>query len=293
MTYYMTAQEVADYLRVNLRTVYGLAGRDEMPCSRATGKLLFPKDLIDSWVESHISYGHLKLVAPPPIVGGSSDPLLEWALRESGSGLDVQPDGSTVGLERMSAGKAVAAGIHLGSEEKGDDSGNIAAIRNASASDLVLIHWAWRQQGVVLPPDNPKNLKSLKDIVEKQARFIPRQEGAGTQLLFHRLMVESGYSPESANVLPEPALTQTDVALAILDNSADAGFAVESVARRFKLTFVPLHRERFDIACRRRSYFEPPLQKLFALSRSDKFRDHANSLGGYDIEKCGEVLFNR
>ena len=80
---YLTTVEVCDYLRLKERTIYELVARRAIPCSRATGKLLFPRRLIDRWVELHVEMQDGRLAAPPPIVAGSSDPLLEWALRES------------------------------------------------------------------------------------------------------------------------------------------------------------------------------------------------------------------
>ena len=76
MTYYMTTAEVSEYLRMNDRTIYALVARNEIPCSRATGKLLFPRVLIDRWVEAHIEMQDPDLLSPPPIIAGSSDPLL-------------------------------------------------------------------------------------------------------------------------------------------------------------------------------------------------------------------------
>src|SRR5215813_9067840 len=37
-------------------------------------------------------------------------------------------------------------------------------------------------------------------------------------------------------------------------------------------------------------YFEPPLQRLFAFSRTELFREHAKSLGGYDVVNTGPVI---
>ena len=110
---YLTTAEVCDYLRLKERTIYELVARRAIPCSRATGKLLFPRRLIDRWVESHVEMQDARLAAPPPIVAGSSDPLLEWALRESGSGLATLFEGSGAGLKRLAAGEALAAGLHL------------------------------------------------------------------------------------------------------------------------------------------------------------------------------------
>lgn len=294
MTEYLTTSEVSAYLRIKERTIYDLVARKEIPCSRATGKLLFPRNLVDRWIESHIELQDPRLIAPPPIIGGSSDPLLEWAMRESGSGLAGLVEGSTAGLVRLAEGGAVAAGIHFGDEEKGEQAGNIAAAREATGLfDVVVVHFAWRQQGLLTAADNPLGLQSVRDVADKEARLIPRQAGSGTEMLLDRLLREADLSRSDIDILERPALTQTDVALAVLDGVADCGLAVGAVARRFRLNFVPLHHERFDLACRRRELLEPPLQKLFAFTRTEAFRKQAESLGGYDIEACGEVLFNR
>jgi molybdate-binding protein len=87
-------------------------------------------------------------------------------------------------------------------------------------------------------------------------------------------------------------LTETDVAAAVADGEADCGLAVGAVARRFGLDFVPLERERFDLALRRRSYFDEPLQRLFGFVRSDRFRRQAEALGSYDVSGTGAVEFN-
>ncbi|MEQ8369270.1 MAG: helix-turn-helix domain-containing protein, partial [Alphaproteobacteria bacterium] len=42
----MTTQEVADYLRVRQRKIYELVRLRRIPCSRITGKWLFPKAMI-------------------------------------------------------------------------------------------------------------------------------------------------------------------------------------------------------------------------------------------------------
>ena len=46
----MTTHEVADYLRLKERKVYDLVATGEIPCTRVTGKILFPKQLIDIWL---------------------------------------------------------------------------------------------------------------------------------------------------------------------------------------------------------------------------------------------------
>src|SRR5690606_5923351 len=107
---FLTTKEVADLLRVRERKVYEMAAEGEIPCRRVTGKLLFPRVELEAWLAGGIA---APAEAPPDIVAGSHDPLLDWAIRESGSGLATFFDGSLDGLERVAGRRAVAAGMHV------------------------------------------------------------------------------------------------------------------------------------------------------------------------------------
>ncbi|MBE0414875.1 helix-turn-helix domain-containing protein, partial [Yoonia sp.] len=109
----MTTNEVADYLRVKQRTIYDMVTRQTIPFTRATGKLLFPRRLIDVWLEAQTEAPVAGAFQAPPIYAGSNDPLLEWALRQSGAGLAVLTHGSTHGLRELADGRAMLAGSHL------------------------------------------------------------------------------------------------------------------------------------------------------------------------------------
>jgi molybdate-binding protein len=101
-----------------------------------------------------------------------------------------------------------------------------------------------------------------------------------------------GVDRGSLQFCDRPVLTEADVAAAVAVGKADCGLTIGAVAKLFGLGFVPLHRERFDIACRRRDYFEPALQALFAFARSAAFPEKAAQLGCYGIEGTGQVRFN-
>src|SRR5688572_3027803 len=110
----LTSAEAAAYLRMKERKLYELVAERAVPCTKVTGRWLFPKADLDRWIASGLDRsGGLAPADPPPIVGGSHDPLLEWALRESGCGLAILSEGSEAGLTRFSAGEVVAAAIHL------------------------------------------------------------------------------------------------------------------------------------------------------------------------------------
>jgi len=223
------------------------------------------------------------------VIAGSHDPLLEWAVQESGCDLALMSGGSSDGLKRLELGRAVAAGLHVLDPASGDYNRPLIA-GAARWGDLVLIHWAWREQGLIIAPDNPRQIRGIADLLEPGIVIARRQEGAGSQILFRHLLEQSGVSYESLT-LCEPAMrTETDIAAAVLDGKADCGLAVASVAQRHRLGFIPLRRERFDLAMPRRDYFEPPLQGLLWFTRDAAFAASAAALGGYDVSKTGQVI---
>ena len=101
----LTTDEAAIYLRLSERKLYELVANGAVPCTKVTGKWLFPKAALDRWLAAGLVAPEGLALAPPPlIVGGSHDPLLEWALRESASALASLP---VVGLLLLGGGIAI------------------------------------------------------------------------------------------------------------------------------------------------------------------------------------------
>lgn len=286
----MTTAEVAAYLRLKERKIYALVRARLIPCSRVTGKLLFPKPAIDLWIARNTAYDGPALRVPPPIAGGSHDPLLEWAIRESGSGLALLGGGSADGLHRVAKGEALTAGLHM-IDDAGDY--NVAFVRALGGmADAVLVEWAKRTQGLVLAAGNAHGIADLAGAAKKRLRVAQRQEGAGAQLLLRYMMRRDGIAGSDIALTNPPALNETELVEAVLDGKADCGIAIEAAARRFRLEFVPLQHERFDLVMHRRDYFEAPMQRLFAFARSSGFHVRAAELGGYDTGQSGRIVFN-
>jgi len=292
----MSTKEVADYLRIKERKVYELVRDGRIPCTRVTGKYLFPRHLIDRWLAESTAVPSGTPIAlhrplAPPVVAGSHDPLLEWALRESRCGLALMAGGSLDGLKRLEAGEAQLCGMHVLDGASGTY--NLPLLKSALAGlDIVAIEWAWREQGLVVAAGNPHGLRELRDVAAKHLTVMPRQPESGSQILFAHLLEKAGVAPAAITLAPAPALSESDLALAIAEGKADAGLAVRAVARQFGLGFLPLARERYDLVMRRRDFFEPPVQALFAFARGERFRTRAEEMGGYDTSGLGAVAYN-
>ena len=288
---YLTTAEVADYLRLKERKVYDLVRQGQIPCCRITGKLLFPRQQIDLWVLNHLEGDQAQRLSVPLVVAGSQDPLLEWAIRESGSDLAMLCQGSGDGVQRLLDGKAMLAGIHL-LDAATQRYNEPAALGLSGMRDLLVVHWAKRRQGLLLAADNPLNITGLRDLKRPDICVAHRQPSAGAARLLSCLLQQAGIEHSAINWAPHACLSEDDLALSIRQGEAHVGLGVEAAAHRQQLGFIPLCEEPFDLLMQRRSYFEPPLQRLLAFMRQTRFAERAAKLGGYDIVDVGKIVYN-
>ncbi len=287
----LTTEEAAAYLRLSERKLYDLVAAGAVPCTKATGRWLFPKTDLDRWLSaSALQPDTLSRTPAPPIVGGSSDPLLDWSLRESGSGLASLPEGSESGLRRLRHREVVAAAIHLHRLDGDDENANLDAISSdLSLHDAVVVSFARREQGLLVAPGNPKDLTDMKAVLKRKARLAVRPQGAGAQLLLLALLKAAEADPVQISKDAPVCHTGQDIAQAIREGRADCGIATRAVAVAAGVDFIPLVWERFDLVLRQRDYFLPSQQSLFSFLGSTAFRSRAKAMPGYDIGETGRI----
>jgi putative molybdopterin biosynthesis protein len=290
---FLTTSEAAEYVRLGERKLYELVTSGSIPCSKVAGKWLFPRHELDLWVLSGLARPAGMIAAdPPPIVGGSQDDLLEWTLRESGSGLASLTEGTARGVDRLQRGEVIAAAVHFHSDADSSSDANIAAVQAIPGlHDAVLVGLARREQGLLLAPGNPKDLHSLADVLASGAQMAVRQPGAGAQMLLEVLLTRAGAGPKQLHRLEPPCLTGPDLAAAIRDGKADCGIATRAAAKSAGLDFVPLVWENFDLLMRQRSYFAPPIQALIGFMGQKRLKQRAAELTGYDLAPAGQIRF--
>ena len=285
-----TTSEAADYLRLKERKLYELVAEGAIPCTKVTGKWLFPRGDLDRWLLAGLARPLGMVPAePPPIVGGSHDPLLQWALAESRAGLAMLPEGSERGYRRFLAGEVLAAAIHFHDLDAPDRDANVDVVaREPGLYDAVLIGFAAREQGLLTAPGNPLGLATVAQAIERKARIAARPDGAGAQQLLEALLRQAGAT--AAGIKPVLiAPTGPDIAQAIRAGHADCGIATRSVALAAGIGFVPLVTEHFDLVVRQRDSYRPAFQALTRLLRSPAFAERAAELGGLDVSRAGDV----
>lgn len=283
---FLTTRELADVLRISERKVYDLATSGEVPCVRVVGKLLFPKAEIMAWIGAARS-GPVGRGALPGVVVGSHDPLLDWALRESASGLAAFFDGSADGLDRFADRQGAACGVHLHQTHGWNTQAVEAKLGDAP---VVLVEFARRHRGLIVAQGNPLRLGDIAGLASVQV--ARRQAGAASQGLFDMLASQAGLDPSDLAGPEAVARTEGDLAAMVFEGKADAAFGLQAAAGPMRLDFVPVLEERFDLLVWRQAWFEPPFQRLLAFLRDPAFARKAAELGGYDLSGLGTVQFN-
>ena len=159
--------------------------------------------------------------------------------------LDVA--GSETALGRFRRGEADVAGFHLPLGPLGASVGAslLRLLDGAGGRVFLLEH---RVIGLVSRPDRP--VESLEALGTGAVRFVNRQEGAGTRMMFDRLCGDAGIDVGAITGYGDEEYSHSAVAALVASGSADAGFASEAAAQRLDLRFVPFVEERFYLVVR-------------------------------------------
>jgi excisionase family DNA binding protein len=282
---FLTTKEVADLLRLKERKVYDLASRGEIPCVKATGKLLFPQAEIHQWIQ-HKGGSLADSWERPSVILGSHDPVFEWAISASDCGLPTSLNGSMDGFDRFRNREGIVCGIHLDNfDSKGWNTELTSPYLQQSPS--VLVHWAKRDRGLIIRPG--AGINQISDLPGK--RLIARQRGAAAQSLFERHLVKHGVNFSTLECV-RVARSETEAALSVVEGEADVTFGLRCFAYRYQLEFVPVCIEYFDLLIDRFAYFESGIQTLLRFTQTLGFSEEIQRYVGYDTSDLGQIRLN-
>jgi len=197
--------------------------------------------------------------------------------------------GSQGGLVALRRGEAHLAGSHLLDPETGEF--NLRYIREyLPGIPVVLVTLAGRQQGLLVPPGNPKGVHDLADLTRPDVTFVNRQRGAGTRVLLDYHLTILKVAPEAIRGYNQEEYTHLAVAAAVASGRADCGLGIAAAAQALELDFLPLFQERYDLVIPGEYYQSDLLAPLLDLLGDADFRQAVAALPGYDIKPMGTVV---
>ena len=199
------------------------------------------------------------------------------------------PVGSLDGLIALRQGICQLAACHLLDEVSGEY--NRDFVRHLfPGKSMALFTLTNRQQGLLVRPGNPRQIKGLPDLARQDVTFINRQSGSGTRLWLDHELGKVGLPSSEISGYDRELNTHVQVGRAIAGGSADAGIGLLAAARRYDLDFIPLFVEKFDLVIPAENIAGPDLQPLLDHLQSARLRKAIDSLGGYDTSHTGDEL---
>jgi molybdate transport repressor ModE-like protein len=202
--------------------------------------------------------------------------------------LDLAFTGSTEALTAYARGDADVGGFHL--VATADVSGAHAFRGLLDARRDRLIAFAVREQGLILPPGNPRRVRSLGDVASRKLRFLNRQPGSGTRVLVDALLARAGVARTDVRGYDSAERNHIAMAGAVASGAADVGFGLRAAAAEFGLAFVLLARERYLFAVRASKLPGAEIQAFLALLRGALAARALARLPGYQGRDAGRVM---
>ena len=189
----MNTKEVAQYLGIHEKQVYALIKSKRIPSTRVTGKWVFPKKLVDDWIDSSAKSGleqarqKSKRMEGALLASGSNDPILDMLqtyMKKSYPEFYIfsANTGSTEGLKALNKGYTDIAWSHLFDPKTGEY--NIPFLPTYLPNvKPVVVNLFYRDLGFIVASKNPLVSRGFEDLAQKEIRFINRQKGSGTRVL--------------------------------------------------------------------------------------------------------------
>ena len=295
----LSTKEVAQFLGVNEKMVYTLVAEKGLPATKITGKWLFPKHLVEQWVEANtINYPEPPRRLPPYegllIVAGSNDPLLDKTLslfnRQYPDHIAVLGNlGSLGGLRALRRNLCHMATSHLIQEDESDY--NFEYADRELERQPAVVNFCRREQGLIVARGNPRGIQAVADLAQPGLTLVNRPNTTGTRLLLDRELAKAGIAGESIEGYHHTVVRHLDVGLEVLAGRADVGPGIRAVAGMLGLDFVPLRWERYDLLITKDRFFDPGVQLFLGLLPEEAFRELAKLLEGYDVSSSGKMVY--
>jgi len=283
----LSAKELSKYLKINEKKIYKLAQEGTLPHVKIGGKVAFTKELIDRWILENTEREKHVLIA------GSDDPLLRQVIdlfnTKNDGVIYYAPVGSINGLKLLQAKAANMSCVHVLDMEK--KSYTLSYItRYLSKDDYQAIQLFYRTQGLMVKKDNPKGIRSIKDLSNKGIAFINRNQGTGTRLLFDFLLQEQKIPQSAVSGYSKEAASHMEAGIAVLKSEADVAFGIKHTAHLLDLDFVPLFEERFDLVIPTDYFHAAQVKTFLALFEQPALLHSIKDFTGYDLKNTGSML---
>src|SRR5215472_5098406 len=131
---------------------------------------------------------------------------------------------SKLALSWLKDGKVHIAGSHLEDPKTGEF--NLPFLRKEFPDeDFNVVTFARWEEGLVIAPDNPKDIRKIEDLARKNVRFVNREPGSGSRALLDRLIERAGMAAHNVAGYDRIAYGHLAAAYSVATQEADVCLA--------------------------------------------------------------------
>ena len=325
----LTAEEVAEMLRVSKNSVYRLAQSGELASYRVGRKLRFTLRDVEAYTragmrasqgakaaEGASSPSRTAEAGPSPsgnaregvseipgafsldsrepfVIAGNdlSGDIIAHALAAAGLPISRAYVGSYTALVNLYAKQANAALIHL--YDQRTNAYNVPSVqRIAPGMPVVVIRLLKRKQGFIVQAGNPKKLTTWGGLLREGVRLANRERGCGTRALLDEKLLSLEARPEMVEGYDLECATGLEAATLVSKGCADVTIGIERLAKELpSLAFVPLQTEWLDIAVEKSRRTAPLVREIRKIAESESFRGAIGAIEGYEAANTGAIVY--
>lgn len=301
----LSAQDVADILRVSKSTVYDLIRRGEIHSYNIGRKVRFTQEDVDAYIarsRHERSVRSVQTVNTRSALLSAQDDGPELVISGQDAVLDMLA--SFLQREEVSVGRAYLSGFE-GLLALYEDRVQAAACHLFDGQDYnrsyvrslmpgipaVLVNVSYRTLGFYVRKGNPRGIRGWEDLGRRELSIINRRCGSSARIVLDIKLKELGIDPAAVCGYDNIVKSHLTIAAAVADGEADLALGTERISRQIDgIDFIPLLEERFDLAIKRELLQRSSTQKLLEMMTSPVFREEIVHLSGNDYRDLGKIV---
>lgn len=319
----LSAQEVADILKIARNTVYEIIKRGELKFSKVGKQVRVARQDVEIYLgranpteeaptkylqTTHGLKGSFVNPTPPfaqpleeSIRGGEfvicgqdiSLDILANHLNTVTDMLQVYRSylGSYNGIYALYQGRVNVATSHLWDGDL--DEYNISYVKKMMPGIPALImRIGKRQHGFYVSQGNPKEITGWSDLKRKNVSIVNREKGSGTRVLLDEKLRLMGVIGDYIEGYTNECKSHLAVATQVSRGQADIGIGSESGCKSIHgIEFIPLQTECYDLIIRLADADKQPYRMILEIVASDAYKLDLESIGGYDTSETGKIIW--
>lgn len=314
----LSAQEVADILKIARNTVYELIKRGELSSSKVGKQVRVDRQEVEAFLTRTKSVDSKKLLLSTPqtarpTVTQTFNQTLEEGPRMNEliiCGQDLSLDilanhlntmsdtlqifrsfmGSYNGIYALYQGRVNVATAHLWDGDTNQyNSTYVKKMMPGIPARIIRI--GKRQQGFYVQKNNPKGITGWADLKRNDITIVNREKGSGTRVLLDEKLRLMGLIGDYIEGYFRECKSHLAVATTISRGGADVAIGSETGCKNIPgIEFIPLQTECYDLIIRLADAEKQPYRMILEILSSEAFRMDLESIGGFDTEETGKII---